>query len=627
MTRRSGCHRRTVSGTRIIFAVCARAQRRADRHSRRRRAQFVAFVQKLARDLPDGEGLRDRQRAEPAALLAAAVQPRRASRSRRRSTCRVLAGSYDALKAVDPTINVIGVGLSPRGNDNPQARRTTSRPRPSGSSPTSAAPTSASGRNDADHGRARVPPVPAAERRPARAWATRGRTPVSRTSTASSRRSGTRSTAPPSRSSRRRGKTFGRPLTLRSRRGRLAGLDPCRRSRRCTTAPRRRGQLVTRRRRRDTTPTRQRGCLRSRRVRMLSFFHLVDEPDLDRWQSGLERADGTARPSYDARQADASRRPTATARGGRPSSGRTRPASSAPAVASGNLASPRPAKQTRWSFTAGAAEEADLPGRDLPGQGRARTAIGTAARSAGRPSAAALRRTGAMKAQRRARRRSAAASSKPGRYVYAIRMTAAMNPERASFFVSKPFRVGAMPCHEHQRRPWRADPHERSAVDSARRADRRLLARPRARCSPRDRRAAAWRRRSPSRSTGAALAAGAHPYSNVEPERLPELLLAEGSDEQLDFLSPMRLARGRARRRDRHDLVGDEHALAQPRRPRAPPAAARDAAQLAKRRWERIASGELRWCGTLFPTQAHAQDAEMSLARVRALRLPARATC
>ena len=33
---------------------------------------------------------------------------------------------------------------------------------------------------------------------------------------------------------------------------------------------------------------------------MLSFFHLVDKPDLDRWQSGLERADGSHRPSYEA---------------------------------------------------------------------------------------------------------------------------------------------------------------------------------------------------------------------------------------------------------------------------------------------------------------------------------------
>jgi hypothetical protein len=33
----------------------------------------------------------------------------------------LLASGYDALKAVDPTINVIGVGLSPRGGDNPRA--------------------------------------------------------------------------------------------------------------------------------------------------------------------------------------------------------------------------------------------------------------------------------------------------------------------------------------------------------------------------------------------------------------------------------------------------------------------------------------------------------------------------
>jgi hypothetical protein len=34
----------------------------------------------------------------------------------------MLAAAYDALKAVDPTIRVVGVGLSPRGNDNPRAR-------------------------------------------------------------------------------------------------------------------------------------------------------------------------------------------------------------------------------------------------------------------------------------------------------------------------------------------------------------------------------------------------------------------------------------------------------------------------------------------------------------------------
>jgi hypothetical protein len=36
-------------------------------------------------------------------------------------TGRFLAAGYDALKAVDPTIRVIGLGLSPRGNDRPTA--------------------------------------------------------------------------------------------------------------------------------------------------------------------------------------------------------------------------------------------------------------------------------------------------------------------------------------------------------------------------------------------------------------------------------------------------------------------------------------------------------------------------
>jgi aminopeptidase len=35
---------------------------------------------------------------------------------------------------------------------------------------------------------------------------------------------------------------------------------------------------------------------------------------------------------------------------------------------------------------------------------------------------------------------------------------------------------------------------------------------------------------------------------------------------------------------------------------------------MVNRRWERISAGDLAWCGTLYPSQAHAQDAEMSLA-------------
>jgi aminopeptidase len=111
----------------------------------------------------------------------------------------------------------------------------------------------------------------------------------------------------------------------------------------------------------------------------------------------------------------------------------------------------------------------------------------------------------------------------------------------------------------------------------------------------------------------AALAAGAHPYVELEPERLPELLLAGGSDEQLDYVSP--IAAAELQQLDALVTVWAEsntRALthADPDRHRRLLAAQQE---LSKVRWARIAAGELAWLGVLFPTQAHAQDAEMSL--------------
>jgi len=112
----------------------------------------------------------------------------------------------------------------------------------------------------------------------------------------------------------------------------------------------------------------------------------------------------------------------------------------------------------------------------------------------------------------------------------------------------------------------------------------------------------------------AALAVGAHPYVDLELERLPELLLAGASDEQLDFVSPIAMTE-----------LGELDALvtiwaesntralthADPDRHQRYLAARQE---LSKVRWARISRGELAWLGVLFPTQAHAQDAEMSLA-------------
>jgi len=112
----------------------------------------------------------------------------------------------------------------------------------------------------------------------------------------------------------------------------------------------------------------------------------------------------------------------------------------------------------------------------------------------------------------------------------------------------------------------------------------------------------------------AAIRVGAHPYANLEPSGLSELLVTEGSDEQLEYISPTQWhevetldamltiwSEENTRSFSRVDERRHGMLIATRRK-------------LANRRWERISAGELRWCGTLHPTNAHAQDASMSLA-------------
>ena len=111
----------------------------------------------------------------------------------------------------------------------------------------------------------------------------------------------------------------------------------------------------------------------------------------------------------------------------------------------------------------------------------------------------------------------------------------------------------------------------------------------------------------------AAIARGAHPYVNVELEGLRERLVEVGNDEQLTFISET----------DRHevdwvDAIVTVWSESNTRSfTRADPARHQQLIvtdrQLAIRRRERISSGEMKWCGTLSPTHAHAQEAQMSL--------------
>jgi len=112
----------------------------------------------------------------------------------------------------------------------------------------------------------------------------------------------------------------------------------------------------------------------------------------------------------------------------------------------------------------------------------------------------------------------------------------------------------------------------------------------------------------------AAIVRGAHPYLEVQLDGLDEVLLEEGTDEQIAYVSP--IARTEVELLDAQVSVwGQENTRSltatDPRRQSVLLGARR---ALSRRRWDRIATGEMRWCGVLFPTHAHAQDAEMSLA-------------
>jgi aminopeptidase len=110
-----------------------------------------------------------------------------------------------------------------------------------------------------------------------------------------------------------------------------------------------------------------------------------------------------------------------------------------------------------------------------------------------------------------------------------------------------------------------------------------------------------------------AIKRGAHAYTALDLSGLQELLVVHGSDEQLDFVSPIELRELEAI--DASIIIWSEsntHSFSRvdTERRQRQLAAQRQATM---RRRDRIASGELRWCGTLSPTNGHAQDAEMSL--------------
>jgi aminopeptidase len=109
------------------------------------------------------------------------------------------------------------------------------------------------------------------------------------------------------------------------------------------------------------------------------------------------------------------------------------------------------------------------------------------------------------------------------------------------------------------------------------------------------------------------LAAGGNPMPLIALPGADELLLKLGSDRQLAFISPVQ--------RDAIESVDATISIisepntrrlsaVDPARQRIASDARRD---LSLRFMERSAAGDLNWCVTLYPTDAHAQDADMSI--------------
>jgi aminopeptidase len=110
------------------------------------------------------------------------------------------------------------------------------------------------------------------------------------------------------------------------------------------------------------------------------------------------------------------------------------------------------------------------------------------------------------------------------------------------------------------------------------------------------------------------LAAGGHPAVRMAPEELNEILFKHGSDEQLKYVNPLAVFEY-----EKIDcsigVWGEENTKAlsnvDPKRIGMSQGARKPLMDIFMKR---AAEGSLHWTGTQYPTQASAQDAEMSLA-------------
>lgn len=111
----------------------------------------------------------------------------------------------------------------------------------------------------------------------------------------------------------------------------------------------------------------------------------------------------------------------------------------------------------------------------------------------------------------------------------------------------------------------------------------------------------------------AVVRAGGHPFLTVTFDECQEFRLTEASEEQLKFVNPLDLSTVEAIDVS-ISLWGDDNTKSLTAvDPRRQALAGQSRRPMMARFFQRAAEGQLRWCGTQFPCQAAAQDAELSL--------------
>jgi len=442
----------SAAGIRVVLAVYPGRQT-AIADNPAAVGQFAAFVAALARTYPQVADFvvgnepnqpqfwRPQFTAAGAPVACASYEP-------------LLASSYDALKAVNPAITVIGLGLSPRGNDNPFA------PDNPSTSPVRClrdlgAAYRASGRTLPVMDELAFHAYPEQDAQPfgvPYSWPKAGLADLARLKQAvwdAFNGTAQATFAEPSRS-----------VVLPSLKLRIAEVGW-----QVGVIPGMEGAYTGKENVLPTDETRQafdytqaiRSLACDPSVRSLLFFGLEDETDLSRWQAGILRADGTRRPSYDSVKSE-----LATSKGA--CAGTPVTWSHVTGVVGVKTRFDRrkvmDARFRKWGFS-------------LTNEDNATFSAGLFRQTAAKPSAtwkslvtrSLAGRPGGVKPTLRLSGRTKApwgrtvtfrpTRLKPGYYAYAIRLAAEMNPARASVVFGPSFRLGNLPKPKKTPKPKR----------------------------------------------------------------------------------------------------------------------------------------------------------------------------